>query len=243
MKTLKLSGIIAAIIMVVLLFTSYNFYQNVYADNNYSADVTLASDSTVLEAGKTYVLTATVGNIQTDNKGINNIETVLEYDPDVFETVKQADFRAQEGWEGRMYKADTQKMNISTEIGSKIYDGESSVFVTLTLTTKATVSKNSTTIKFKNIRLTGGTLNQEDGMGTGMFSANDDAIVTLTKATPAQDPTPQKADSVVVKALKKNTTTAIPGVKIALCNSEGTVTAGTELTTNANGQVDFATGR
>ena len=139
--------------------------------NAFSVSMKLDSSSK-LKVGDIVEVTLKISNIDAGN-GIDAIGATLEYDKNVFDEVTQDSFEGINNWNVGMYSTDTQMLTIlrSSKVNT-IGD-----VLKVSLRVKNTTNVNSTTIKYKEITVSGGAVS--DG-GTGDIEVSE-AKITISK--------------------------------------------------------------
>lgn len=107
--------------------------------------VALTADSTRVEQGGTVVITVSLKDFTANETGINSLIATLDYDKTVFETVKQADFAAQNGWSAIVYNENEGKL--TTDNASFMTENHEAFKVTLKVKANATIGNTTVTLK------------------------------------------------------------------------------------------------
>lgn len=134
-KTLSIMAI--AILMLTLSMGAVNAVTDF--------KVALTADSTRVEQGGTVVITVSLKDFTANETGINSFIATLDYDKTVFETVKQADFAAQNGWSAIVYNENEGKL--TTENSSFMTENHEAFKVTLKVKANATIGNTTVTLK------------------------------------------------------------------------------------------------
>ena len=106
----KTVSIIIMILFLILINTMS------YASTNVELGLTATSQK--LYAEDTVVFTLELNNMQEVKKGINAVKAKLEYDKDIFEEVKEIDFKTLNGWEGLQYNKNTNEFTMYKKAGT-----------------------------------------------------------------------------------------------------------------------------
>ena len=119
-----------------------------------STNVGLELDSTSqkLYADSTAVFTLKFNNMQEVKKGVNVVKGKLEYDKDVFEEIKEIDFKTVNGWEGLQYNQKTNEFAMYKRTG--VTSNED--IVQISVKVKEEIKANITSFKITNIELSEG---------------------------------------------------------------------------------------
>lgn len=107
--------------------------------------VALTADSTRVDQGGTVVITVSLKDFTANETGINSLIAKLDYDRTVFETVKQADFAAQNGWSAITYNEN--EGGLATENASFMTENHEAFKITLKVKANATIGNTTVTLK------------------------------------------------------------------------------------------------
>lgn len=155
---------IFSIITVVMLIAINTI---ALADTNYSAKMSLKSDSKLKE-GDTVTINVNLTNVNAGN-GINTLTAQLDYDTNVFETLTTSDIKSSTNWTPT-FASQTNKM---TALKNDKVTTDETVF-SITLKVKTSISVDTTKVTIKNIVVSGGIV--ANG-GTGDINVNDVSII------------------------------------------------------------------
>lgn len=136
------------IIMMIIFLTLISTIS--YAGTN--VELILSSTSQKLYADSTVVFTLKLDNMQEVKKGINVVKAKLEYDKDIFEEVKEIDFKAVNGWEGLQYNQNTNEFVIYKKAGTTSKED----IVEISMKVKEEVKANITNFKVTDMELSEG---------------------------------------------------------------------------------------
>lgn len=139
-------------------------------DTNYSAGITLTSDSKLKE-GETVTINVKLSNVNA-GAGIDTLTAGIEYDKNVFEILSTSNFTSSTSWIPT-FAPGTNK--ITAQKSQKVTSVEN--MFTITLKVKSAINVDSTTIVLKDIVVSGGII--ANG-GTGDINVNN-ASVTISK--------------------------------------------------------------
>ncbi len=119
-----------------------------------STKVELALSSTLqkLYAGDVVVFTLKLDNIQEVKKGINVIKAKIEYNKDIFEEVKEVNFKTMNGWEGLQYNQNTNEVAMYKKAGTTSKED----IVQISLKVKKEIKAAKTEFKVTDIVLSEG---------------------------------------------------------------------------------------
>lgn len=204
-KTIKSLIAVAIIAMIVIMNTVV-----LAADTNYSAGISLASDSKLKE-GETVTINVKLTSVNA-GEGIDALTAGIEYDTNVFETLSTSNFTSSTSWTPT-FAAQTNKM---TALKNEKVTAAETMF-TITLKVKSSISVDSTTIKLKDIVVSGGIV--ANG-GTGDISVSNTSV-TISKEKEAASitekptPTPTPVNNTTVKDTTTTKKTTLPKTGIA----------------------------
>lgn len=139
MRMGKKIGIIIVLIILMLLAN------NVLATADMTAQTTASTNE--LKGGQEVTITLRFDKYQQIRKGLNAYQATLEYDKNIFEEVKQEDFKCLSGWEKLQYNQATGEFVAIKKVGSKTPED----IVSITLRTKQEAKATTTDIKVKDI--------------------------------------------------------------------------------------------
>lgn len=197
MRTSKKITLAVLILMFMFFVTT-----TINAATNYSASMSLSAEDKIIESGKTVTVSVNLTAINAGD-GIDTIITTLNYDKNVFETVKESDITTQNGWDIDPYVESSGTMII--ENNTKV--NSASTVATIKLKFKENVAVEETTVTLKETTVSGGL---EGAGGTGDIDVAN-ASVTFTKEKPAsEEPTPTTTTTPAknIEVTKKDSTTA-----------------------------------
>lgn len=203
-KNLKMKSIITMITMGIMIVASTIAYA---ADQTYSAGMSLTSDSKLKE-GDTVTVNVNLTSIKAGD-GLDTISAEVSYDEKVFEAISTADFTSTSGWTPT-YVASTKMVTFVNSTGNKVKDP--ATVATIKLKVKSSISVDSTTITFKDVKTSGGL---PMAGGTGDINVGN-ISVTISKEkqptstetpTPTPTPTPGTTGNKTNNTVKDTTTT------------------------------------
>lgn len=186
--------IFSTILMVVMLALGTTVLA---ADN--SVSVSLTSNSK-LQENSTVVINVNLTNVNA-GEGINGLIASLNYDKNVFETVKSSDITSSTQW-STTYADSTNKIISDNE--NKI--NKASTMYTIALKTKATINTNSTTISLKDGVASGGIVTGDIPVNTASVTIKKDTTEATTTGTPTTTGT-TSTTTTTNKVTDKTTTT------------------------------------
>ncbi|MCI8620516.1 MAG: hypothetical protein HFJ50_01510, partial [Clostridia bacterium] len=136
------------IIMMIIFLTLISTIS--YSATN--VELALSSTSHKLHADDTAVFTLKFDNMQEVKKSINVVKAKLEYDKDIFEEIKEIDFKAVNGWEGLQYNQNTNEFAIYKKAGTTSKED----IVEISLKVKEEIKADITNFKVTDIELSEG---------------------------------------------------------------------------------------
>lgn len=187
--------IFSTILMVVMLVLGTTVLA---ADN--SVSVSLTSNSK-LEENSTVVVNVNLTNVNA-GEGINGLIASLNYDKNVFETVKSSDITSSTQW-STTYADSTNKIISDNE--NKI--NKASTMYTITLKTKAAINTNSTTISLKDGVASGGIVTGDIPVNNASVTIKKDTTETITDTTDTTTTTGTTSTTTTTNKVSDKTTT------------------------------------
>lgn len=167
--------------------------------DTHSFSANLTSDKAEIKSGDSITVTLEITNINMGESGINTLEAQLDYDKDVFETIKNNQFQAQNNW-STTYN-DEEGENEGKIVSMNLSEGikEDTKIFTLTMKTKSDIKKDTTTkINLKDITSNDG----QDNVNIGTKTAE-----IKIKGTDSDKPVEIIDDNNTIEEPKENSNT------------------------------------
>ncbi|MCI8273737.1 MAG: hypothetical protein HFJ55_06630 [Clostridia bacterium] len=142
----KLVSIIVTIILMISMLTTTTSYAST------NVELALSSTSQKLYAEDTVVFTLKLDNMQEIKHGINAIQAKLEYNKDIFEEVKEINFKPLNGWEGVQYNQSNNEFVIYKKAGTTLKED----VVEISLKVRKNIKANVTNVEVTNMILSEG---------------------------------------------------------------------------------------
>ena len=141
---------IVSIVMILVLILSF---ANVVNAANFSAGMTLRPSSTTINPGDTVNVDVVINNITLSDgaKGIAAIGATLEYDTNIFESVKKSNIDV---GDDRSLMVNGNRLLVSLDNEDGLIKTNGTVAFTVTFKAKADASISTTTITLKDVEIT-----------------------------------------------------------------------------------------